>query len=273
MSTFSFLEKLGGRPRELWTFMRGNTVWRYCSSRSSITVPATGLTYAPALLFRERIQRTAESSAATVTCHVARTMPIADAIHEVRSLPLKLRIEGFQLGDDDVVPVVLHEGPVMNPAITTDGWLTFDCVSNDRLFTQPFPSKKVERQCQWSTYSADSGLDEADFSFDTTITAINRGSIDVASVDSNPDGYYDAGQIKLGGAPQERLYVNYQVGTNLTFFGGMLSGVTVGDAVTLIAGDNKLHATWRDKFANIERFSGFDRLPTTDPLQTGFVGQ
>lgn len=269
MSTLTLLERLGGRPRELWTFMRGNTVWRYCSSRSAITVPTTGLTYAPALLFRERIQRTAESSAATVTCHIARTMPVAAALQEVRALPLTLRIEGFHLGDDTVIPVVLHEGGVLNPSYGTDGWLTFDCVSRDRSLSQPFPSKRIERQCQWATYSANCGVNEVDFSFETTIVTIGRNSIDVASVDDHDDGYYDFGQLKFGAGPYERLFVNTQVGPTLTFWGKMLTGIAEGDPVTLIAGDNKLAATCATKFDNIERFTGFDRLPTTDPMQTG----
>src|SRR5436305_2002469 len=128
MSTLTLLERLGGQPRELWTFMRGNTVWRYTSGAAPITVATTGLSYVPALISRGRIQRSTDAGTQTVECRVSRRAPIADAIREIRSLPLKLRIDAYQLGDETVVPTILADGDVMNPTVTPDGWITFDLV-------------------------------------------------------------------------------------------------------------------------------------------------
>ncbi len=43
----------------------------------------------------------------------------------------------------------------------------------------------------------------------------------------------------------------------------------VGDAVTLIAGDQKTVAVCRDRFANVNHFGGFPRLPERNPLIQG----
>jgi hypothetical protein len=184
-----------------------------------------------------------------------------------------LRILKYQPGDADGLPVVLAFGDVAGVRLT-GGFVAFDVVSGDHRLGESFPSKLMERQNQWSTYSAESGIDERAFSYATTITAIAGRTVTVANIGVAYEGYYNLGQLKFGaGAAAERVFVNYHVGTVFYPVGKLPTGVAVGHPVTLIAGDDKMLATARDKFGPIavDRFLGFDLLPTTDPFQTGIT--
>jgi hypothetical protein len=267
-SIYAALERLGGRPRELYTFARADKMWRYSSAGSPITVAATGLTYVAAVITRSRIERGTDPGQIAVTVRVARTTPLVDALKEIRTFPMVLGIHRHQPDNVAAVPVLLAYGDVCGVKFT-GGWAEIQIAGGERLFSQPFPSKVIERQCQWATYSGACGVDESAFSFATTILSIERSKILVTSVSGAADHYYDLGQLALAG--NERVYVAKQIGNEFHIFGALPTGVGVGDAVTLIAGDDKTLATCRDKFNNVDRFLGFDLLPLDDPMQTGLV--
>jgi hypothetical protein len=208
--SFNLREIFGSKPRYLYTFARGDTMWRVCSDGAPVTVVASGMTYDPALITHGRMERNAE----------------------------------------------------------------FNLVTGESRLNEPFPTKLIERQTQWAAFSAESGVDEADFSFDTTITDIDRGIISVASIDGNDEPYYNLGQLKFGaGATAERVFVNYHVGTEFHIAGRLPAGVIVGSDVTLVAGNDGMLKTAIDKFGPdaVDRFLGFDLLPSTDPLVTGLL--
>lgn len=270
-SVYAALERLGGRPRELYTFARADQMWRYTSAGAPITVAATGLTYEPAIITRGRAERAADPGAVVVTVRVARTVPLADALKETRAFPMVLGIHRHQPDNPAAIPILLAYGDVVG-AKFTGGWVEIDIASGERLFDQPFPSKVIERQCQWETYSGPCGVNEDDFSFETTILDIERSKILVDDVDGAADHYYDLGQLAFGSTePIERAYVAKQIANEFHIFGRVPTGVAIGDPITLIAGDNHTLATCRDKFNNVERFIGFDLLPLEDPMQSGLT--
>lgn len=280
--SFSVRELLGGRPRWLYTFARANQVWRLSGAGSAVTVAATGMTYAPAFITHDRIQQNADVGAETVMVRVALTTPIADALREVSTHPILLRIEKHQPQDAENVPIVRAFGDVARVRLA-NGMIEFDLVTGEASLGLAFPNKKVERQCQWATFSAESGLEERSFSYATTLTAIDLRTVTVASIGFAFDGYYHAGQLKLGNGPHaDRVFVDYHVGPVFTLAGKLPSWVVEAFRafdeddgppvdVTLVAGDDKMFTTWRDRFGavGVDRFLGFDLLPATDPMQTG----
>lgn len=278
-SAYSALESIGYRPRELYTFTRGSNVWRMTGGTSVIDAifSRPGLSYQPGVIARDRIERSDESRAASVTVRVARTTPVADALREVRASPMLLHIERWQ--DKDAghpAPVRVAFGPIANVRLV-GGWVEFEVLNDltgDSVFDLPFPSRLISRQNQWPTYSEFTAVNEDDFSFETTITAITRSTITVAATaPDTEDGDYDSGMIRVGGIGDhgEPMYVRYSQGLDFFVNGRVLSGLDVGDTVTLVLGDDKSLTTARDKFGAqaVRRFLGFDLLPTTDPLQTG----
>jgi hypothetical protein len=224
---------------------------------------------------RDRIEaKSDESRANTVTVRVARTVPVADAIRDVHAAPMQVRIERWQ----DKTQTILCRSRSRAGASRTCGSSAAGSssmlVRGQVIWDLPFPSKMITRQNQWPTYSEFTGVSEDDFSFETTITAIERSTITVAAkAPGTSDGYYDGGMIRVGGIGEhgEPMYVRTSVGVAFEINGRVLSGLSVGDAVTLIAGDDKSLITARDIFGQqaVDRFLGFDLLPTSDVLQTG----
>lgn len=280
-SAIALLEYAGGQPRELYTFARDNQVWRYALASRDVTVPAWSLTYTAALIERETIERASESRGNAIVIRIARTTPVADAIREIRTRPMSLRIDRWQAAASGAsVPYTMVFGDLANPRLR-DGWLELDLITSEQKFSLPFPSRIISRQNQYPTFSPFTAVVEADFSFETTITAMTRSKITVAAkAPGTSDGYYDGGQIMVGGIPAvgtsptgERMYVRYSQGLDFYINGRAVTGLSVGDTITLIAGDDKTLVTAHDKFGQkaVEHFLGFDLLPTTDPLQTGLM--
>jgi Phage conserved hypothetical protein BR0599 len=269
-SLFSTLERLGGRPRELFTVARGISMWRYTSGRKPITITygATNVTWAPAPISRQRFAPSGDAKGIVATVRVALLTDVAQALLEEHTSPTVVGIHKYQ-DTATVVPVLVAYGRVVH--VKADGeWLQFDVATDDAGLGVEFPSAKIERFCQWHTYSPFCGVIESDFSFATTIVSIDRSTIIVASVSGNPDGYYRFGQLIVGPtSAKERVFVSEQIGTTFTIFGQLPTGVAVSDAVTLVAGDDQLLATCKAKFANVDRFLGFDQLPQVDPMKVG----
>jgi hypothetical protein len=273
-SIFSALERLGSQPVETYTFARGPNMWRVTNAGKAFskTYGATTITYDAAIISRGRLQRNAESGAIRVHITLGRNVPVARALVDIRMAPMFLGIHRHQT-DPTSSPILLAYG---NIAAVSRNESTIECdlVTGDSSLAQPFPRGLIERTCQWTTYSGPCGVDEAAFSFDTTIAAIDRSVITVAAVPGGIDAhFYDAGQLKFA-TTGERVVIGNRSGTGLKalhIFGELPSGINVTDAVTLIAGDDRSLVTCRDRFNNVDRFLGFDLLPTTDPMQTGFA--
>jgi hypothetical protein len=282
MSWFSDRERTGGAPHWLLTLTRGGRVWRLTFSNAPVVVSSTGVGYEPAIAGRDRIERSAEVRAGIVTLRVGRTTPIADALRETRTHPFRAIVSKYHGGDVSAAPIIEAMGAVGNVRLSR-GWVLFDLVLSENLFSDGFPTKLLERTCQWPAYSPESGIDERAFSYDTTITAITGAVVTVASIGLGYAGYYNAGQFRFGAdASADRVFVDYHVATEFHLVDALPDAVLeafdayVNDGgppvqVTLIAGDDKTLKTRRDRFGPeaVDRFSGFDLLPVTDPLQSG----
>jgi len=191
---------------------------------------------------------------------------------EARQRPLALGIHRHQPGTGSI-PVLIAFGDVIGITFNPDGNVTATLVSAEESFSNPFPTKLVQRQCQWQTYSPDCGVPEADFSFDTVVTTRDRTTLTVGSVDGQPDNYYTLGKLKYGG---EEYFIASQVGTAIKIVGGLPrsfdDALDLGDVpVTIVAGDDKTQRTCVEKFENMKRFMGFPYLPAIDPMKTGMA--
>jgi uncharacterized phage protein (TIGR02218 family) len=245
-------------------------MWRYTSYNKPLTVTygGTDVTWTPAPISRDRLEAKGDTKGVVAHVKVALGTDVAQALLDEHATPMVVGIHRHQ----DVataVPVLIAYGRVSNISYSGE-WLELDIATDDAGLAVPFPRALIERTCQWGTYSPFCGVVESDFSFDTTILTFDRSDITVASIDGNPDNYYQFGQlvVTVDGA-KERLYIQTQVGTDIHIYGALPTGVMSGDACTLIAGDDFTLATCKAKFDNVSRFTGFDQLPQIDPF---FVG-
>lgn len=277
-SIFAALERFGNTPVHLYTFARNGEFWRLTDALNVQAIAQWGgLTFFPGLITRSRIVRSEDAAATTVRIALGLKVPVVPALREINYHPMAVSIHRHQPRDINAVPVRLHEGNV-GAIEFVDGMAHVDVVSSEGLLSQIFPRGAIERTCQWKTYGAQCGVLEELFSFETTITDIDSGVVvvdDIPAAALADPTYYEQGQIKLGAlaapASTQRVHIDRSAGVNMHIFGALPSGVAIGDAVTLIAGDDKRLSTCRDKFDNVDRFTGFDQLPVVDPTQTGLV--
>jgi len=268
---FSALERLGGKPRDLYTFARSDSMWRYTSAGKALNVTygATTIVYDPAVISRGAIQRTNETGAIKVHVKLARTVPVSAALREYRAQPMVLGIHRYQV-DPTALPVLQAYGDVAGVTLN-EGWVEFDVVSSESLLSLPFPRQIFAQTCQLPTFGWRCGLNQDDFAASATITAIAGSRITVSAV---PGGigtnYYDGGKI-LVPSTREEMYVATRTGLDFFIFGPMVDGISAGEAIKLIPGDDHSLATCRDKFNNVPNFLGFNELPVTDPMKSGIV--
>lgn len=291
---FAAREILGGQPRNLYTFLRGDRVWSYNSAGRVLAIPfASGtVTYTPALITRGRIQRGSDSGALRTHIKIARTVPIAAELSRYSTFPIYCGIHRWQgAADVGMLPPLQHFGSIAN-VVLNEGFVECDVVTGEAAFAQVFPSKAFSVHCPLGTYSGRCGVDEAAFSIDATILAMDRSKMTLDFVrpdwthdegagpvtDAVPDSWFDAGQIvwtEDTECPRERVYIESGltgIGANeFQILGPVPYGAAVGDAVKLVAGDDRSLTTCRKKFNNVRNFLGFDQLPVEDPLRSGFI--
>jgi hypothetical protein len=262
-TAWAIAERLGGRPVHLYTFARGSTVWRYTDDRAPITIPATGLTYLAAKIEHDEIQRSDESGAADIRVMPAKRLAIIDALRDGSVDVMVCWIHKYHVTAGGL-PGLVARGEVGSP--TMDGAKTELLIhTTDARFGSQIPAALVSVQCWKQTYGPECGVKWGDFAFDTTITAIGRRSITVASNGGNAAPYYSLGFVKQGTG---LWYIAEQSGTTLkllTEVPRQFSTVGAGANVTLLKGDDHSLLTCKD-FANVENFGGFPNLPARNPL-------
>lgn len=137
------------------------------------------------------------------------------------------------------------------------------------------PVLKAQRSCNHVLYDkgcrissgaflqSGSILTISPFIFSTTIVSVNGSTVQVASINGKPDGFFRHGPFQRDVDSEQRT-INEQVGTTLTLSYPM-GVLNIGDVVTIRAGCNNTIATCRDKFANVKNFGGMPSLPTSNP--------
>jgi hypothetical protein len=260
---FALAERLGGAPVNLYTFARGSVMWRYTSDGLALTVPATGLSYTAATIHHDEIQRKDESGAVDIKLTLGSRLAIVDALRDGSTEPMVCAIHRYHPSAGGT-PARFAYGAVGSLSLdSTTG--QSECVlrTSESQFDLDVPKALITVQCALSTYSAQCGVKSADFSLDAQIVDVSHRTIEVDSVGTKPDGYYDFGIAKIG---RELVYIERQVGTVLTIFSDLPLSFTVGATVSLLAGDDKSASTCRAKFDNLSRFLGFPWLPARNPL-------
>lgn len=92
---FALAERVGGAPVYLYTFARGNVVWRYTSDGLALTVAATGISYVAAKIDHEKIERKDESGASEIKVTLGSRLAVVAALRDGSTLPMWLAIHKY----------------------------------------------------------------------------------------------------------------------------------------------------------------------------------
>lgn len=129
-----------------------------------------------------------------------------------------------------------------------------------------FPNIFYQSVCNLQTYSTRCGAIKADFTVTGTVTAINDdGSIVVPEAGTQQTGYYAPGEIVT---ETERRLILAQTGDSLTI-NYQFRDLSVGDTVSLVAGDDHSITTCDTKFDQMVNFVGWPYIPYINPFVVG----
>lgn len=129
-----------------------------------------------------------------------------------------------------------------------------------------FPNVFYQSMCNLQTYSTRCGAVKADFTTFGVINAINDdGTLVVNAAGTFETNYFAPGEIITG---VERRLILAQTGDILTI-NYQFRSLTVGDAVSLVAGDDHSITTCNDKFDQMTNFVGWPYIPYINPFLVG----
>lgn len=128
------------------------------------------------------------------------------------------------------------------------------------------------RHCDAEFGDSRCGIDREDpaFSASGSVTSVLSGGIEASGLETYEDGWFSAGILTWtsgdkSGATQRVTRHSANAESFLVELNDV-AGVSPGDSFEIVAGCDKLHATCRDKFANIVNFRGFSLMPGNDVL-------
>ncbi len=296
----------GVRVVELVTFTRGQgstaRVWRYCTGDADVTV--SGLVYRASTLTRGPIQRNQTSARTNVRVTLATETPFvrewidtdvldAPGVAAVTILRAHIADAGTidTTGGEPTAAIFL--GTVTGLSIEQDT-TTVECAALGAALETAVPRIPILRSCAWSLYGTQCGEDPVDSAYTATIddvgsvvgtTLANTPTVTLTMDGTLPtvllDGdtvddltYFDTGVLLwIDGTRTVRVHI---ASADLTAWPEVtlnlfqpLPEASVGDEVTLWAGCTKTVEICHARFANVNRFGGFPRMPDKNPLIQG----
>jgi uncharacterized phage protein (TIGR02218 family) len=270
--SFATNDAQNAQPVSCYTFVRRDQVWRYTDQPEDVTVD--GVVYRAAVIAHGDLQKDDESAAGEVPVTCAVSTPIVAALDDViRSGPKVICTirQTHRSGVGGVVTpasAVRFKGVVQSRRIA-GGDCTFTVASLAGVLEKPMLRVITSPTCNNAIYDRLCGVDKT--LYETTgcvITDIVGSVLTVAEAALQADGYYTAGPLVVedGSAAGERLFVADHTGDQLTLLHPPPAALAIGDAVTLYAGCDGTEATCDAKFANLDYFLGFPRVPVTNPF-------
>jgi uncharacterized phage protein (TIGR02218 family) len=267
---FETNERSDSQPVHCYTFVRGTTVWRYTDQAEDVTL--SSVTYRAAAIAHSEFARDDEGAAGEITVTLSTETPIvADLNGKMSGPPITLTIrQTHRSGVGGVTPVtaVRYKGHLTARRLA-GGVCELTVASISSLLERPLLRWIAAPTCQKTVYSPECGVDPSAFTVTgKAVTVISGRTLTITDADANGDDYYTAGYlvIETGTAAGERLFIQSQVGTAVTLLHDPPPGLVVTNTVALTAGCDGVEATCDTKFANIDHFGGFPRVPVINPF-------
>lgn len=257
-SLFADAERVGGSPVELYTFQRGQSVWRHTSSDTSQTF--SGLTYTPAGIKRASIEQKQDTPGIQVDVTLPLALSVIQALMVATGEPMYCSIQRVQPSTTPIKQTLL--GKVISTKYADDV-ATCTIATAEYDFKKQIPAKLVARTCQWAVYEPGCGANAADFAHDTTIDSIAGQTITLTSLADSTDDVYTNGMLRLDSG--RILFIVKQTGLDCIVWAELPPDCIAGASVTAYQGCDKQFSTCETKFANAENFGGFPNLPTVNP--------
>lgn len=279
--TFFGRERLGGSPRECYTFQRGLRAWRYTSSRAPLTL--SGIHFVPANLKRGPFRRDEETGAQRLVVEIGRATDLAQRLIAVDFEPLTLVITRTHQEDDGSISYATPFRGEARAVVVHRERVEVTFVSVEALLERPFPSKVITKECQNAVYDERCGAYRPLFTRSVTITEFSGASVndDLFGVDGwmvhlptikltfddgyvPSDGEYTGALLRVASGVD--VFITRHVGEHYAYNGILPEGVAVGQPAAISYGCDKTIAMCYHRFNNVRNFLGFPWLPQVNPF-------
>lgn len=270
--SFDTNEVRNAQPVFLYTFARGDQVWRYADQPADVTVD--GVAYRAAVIAHDVLQRDEETAAGAVSVTCADDTPVVAGLSVTGLQGTRITCTIRQthragVGGVTVPVTAVRFKGVVQGRKRENGACTFTLDSVAAMFERPILRVLTAPTCQNTIYDGRCGVDKTLWQTGgCEITDITGNVLTVAEAALNADGYYTAAPLVVedGSAAGEQLFVESHVGTTLTLIHPPPGTLAVGDHVTLYRGCDGSETSCI-AFGNQEWFMGFPRVPTVNPWE------
>ena len=241
---------------ELYTFTSGGVVYRYTSHSQNVEHESE--VYARATI-SSSIRNSARVSDSEMEVAIARDVPIVtERILSGVQLPIDVVLVRLDGEESRTAWRGRVSGSTVRGAevrVSVPSWAS-------TALNEPIPRVKYQRLCNHRLYDDRCQVDPDEFKIETTIASISGDSLDVTSVDSEPDHWLRHGVLHHLASGEKRRIIS-QVSTTL-HLAMPIPGASTSDAVELFAGCDLSIATCFSKFDNRNNFGGTPFIAAED---------
>lgn len=252
----------GGRPVELYEFIRGASAWRYTSADSDVVYG--GNTYTAVPIARGAVEATRETArlALEITCDRAlavldlfATMPPDDIV--------AVTLRRLHAGDGEAI--TLWMGRVLN-VTWNNAAAGIHCESVFTSLKRTGLRRLYQVPCPHVVYGPGCGLDRAAFDAAAAVTSVSGTTLNLSGLGAFADGHFAGGYLEWSDAGViNRRAIRQQVGGAVTI-SFPLPGLAASDSVTLYPGCDHTLATCAAKFANALNYGGMPHFTQKNPF-------
>lgn len=257
-----------GRKVFLYTWQRGERVWRYTGADQNLQIQFQDYISSP--IDHDEIEQGPDMARLTLPVRVPMLHPVA-LMYRAQSPvdSVVVTISEFHAGDPDQ-----EVRPVWSGRIVSVGW---DIPENEATINHSptytsMARTGLRRRCQLNCplvlFGLACGANREAFKLVTTVGALTGLNLTAAGVGAHFDGYWNGGYIEYLLQPGvfERRSISSHTGGTLALT-GLPVGLTQGQAVNIYPGcDHTTGANGCAKFNNIPRYGGFPYFARKNPF-------
>ena len=264
-----------GRPRELYTFGHGNSVWRFTSDSSGTPLATTQGIFQPIYLKRGPIELSPDLARNPITIEIDRdedvpalfkasnpsqmVSVIISRVHEVMT----------DAGESSYPsnPIVIWTGRVLSVSWSSTV-ATMECETSSTSLRRLMLRRRWQRSCPYVLFGGTTcKVSAAGFTLGSAVSSVSNSSVTLGTTGGHEDDYYAGGKLTYqepSGLIHERM-IRSQTGTTLLLTYPIID-MPVGASVTLTAGCNHTTDHCTLKLNNLQNYGGQPFIPDRRPF-------
>ena len=169
--------------------------------------------------------------------------------------------------DDNLDFIEVFNGTVLSVSIT-DHIATAEVEASTHIFRNKLPRLVYQARCNFMVFDDDCGADLDTYKVPAIVTVEDPATfLTSATFGTYPMGYLNDGHIQF--LNDYRLIVSH-VGNSISIQVPFDSRLVTGGSIEAWPGCDKSWETCRDKFSNLDKFTGFPYIPSSNPVIWGF---